>query len=136
MDTANRPISQLLSVLGNQVQQLVRTECQLARTEISENLGKTRSAIALAFVGLALLLPALTIFLLGVVATLTRAGLRDDLAGFAVGAVVGVVGVAMILTGINRAKTVNLVPEKALSQLQRDIAAVNPMRQDHEHSAA
>ena len=136
MDTKDRPITQLLGVLGNQVQQLVRTECQLARTEISENLGKTRNAIALAAAGLALLLPALTIFLQGVVAALGRAGVRDDLAGFLVGAAVGVAGVAMILTGFNRAKAVNLVPEKALSQLQRDIAAVNPMRQDHEHSAA
>jgi hypothetical protein len=42
----------------------------------------------------------------------------------------------MILAGFNRAKAVNLVPEKALSQLQRDIAAVNPMRQNHERSAA
>ena len=136
MDTKDRPITQLLGVLGNQVQQLVRTECQLARTEISENLGKTRSAIGLAVAGLALLLPALTIFLQGVVATLALAGMRDDLAGFAVGAVVGVAGVAMILTAFNRAKAVNLVPEKALSQLQRDIAAVNPMRQNHERSAA
>ena len=136
MDTKDRPITQLLGVLGNQVQQLVRTECQLARTEISENLGKTRSAIGLAVAGLALLLPALTIFLQGVVAALARAGMRDDLAGFAVGALVGVAGVAMILTAFNRAKAVNLVPEKALSQLQRDIAAVNPMRQNHERSAA
>ena len=136
MDTKDRPITQLLGVLGNQVQQLVRTECQLARTEISENLGKTRSAIGLAVAGLALLLPALTIFLQGVVAALAHAGVRDDLAGFAVGAVVGVAGVAMILTAFNRAKAVNLVPEKALSQLQRDIAAINPMRHDHEHSAA
>lgn len=136
MDTANRPITQLFGVLGSQVQQLVRTECQLARTEISENLGKTRSAIAVAVAGLALLLPAVTIFLQGVVAALAHAGMRDDLAGFAVGAAVGVAGVAMILAGFNRAKAVNLVPEKALSQLQRDIAAVNPMRQNHEHSAA
>jgi hypothetical protein len=136
MDTAIRPITQLFGVLGSQVQQLVRTECQLARTEISENLGKTRSAIAVAVAGLTLLLPAVTIFLQGVVAALAHAGMRDDLAGFAVGAAVGVAGVAMILAGFNRAKAINLVPEKALSQLQRDIAAVNPMRQDHEHSAA
>jgi hypothetical protein len=130
MDTAtgDRSITQLLGMLGNQVQQLARTECKLARSEISENLGKTRSAFAIAVVGLALLLPAITIFLQGIVTALIRAGLRADLAGFAVGAAVAVAGVLLIIAGFNRAKAVNLVPEKALSQLQRDITAINPMR--------
>jgi hypothetical protein len=133
--TGDRPISQLLGVLGSQVQQLAHTEYQLARKEIGENLGKTRGAITLVVVGLALLLPALTILLHGIVNGLVLAGLRSDLAAFIVGALVGLIGMIAILTGLNRAKAVNLVPIKSLSQLQRDLAAVNPLRQKNEHTA-
>lgn len=131
--TENRPLTQLLATLGHQVQRLIATEVQLARAEVKENLAKSRSALGLALVGLVLLLPALTIFLQGIVNALLIAGIRSDLAALGVGIGVGGVSILLILAGLKKAKAVNLVPEKAISHLQRDVAAVNPVRPSDEY---
>jgi hypothetical protein len=115
---------------------LVLTEVQLARAEVKENLIKSRSAVGLGLVGLALLIPALTIFLQGIVSALVLAGLRSDVSGLVVGIAAGLMSVGLILSGLKKARSVNLVPDKAIAHLQRDLAAVNPMRSHHEHPPA
>ena len=131
-----RPIGDLLGDLLSQFQRLIRTEYLIARAEVGENLGKIRAGAVLLVVGAVLLLPALTILLWGIAQLLTRAGLAQDIATLLVGAVAVIVGTIVLMTGIGRVQSVNLMPEKTLTNLQRDAAAVNHGTHQHERAAA
>src|SRR3954470_15979799 len=131
-----RSIGDILGDLVHQLQRLVRTEFMIARAEIGGNLAKMRAAAVLMVAGAILLLPALTILLWGVALVLTRAGLAVDIAALLVGVAACAIGVIVLMIGVTRVKSVNLVPEKALDHLQRDVAAVNYARSGHEHAAA
>jgi len=131
-----RSIGDLLGDLVSQTQRLIRTEYLIARAEIGGNLAKMRAGAVLMVAGAILLLPALTVLLWGVALLLTRAGLATDIAALLVGLAACAIGAIVLITGINRVKSVNLVPEKALDHLQRDVAAVNYARSSHEHAAA
>jgi hypothetical protein len=133
---SQRPITDILEMLGRQVQRLIATEYELARAEISENVSKARGGITLLSVGMLLLIPGVTLLLAGLALALTRMGLSLDLATLLVSAVVLLLGLIVANVGLSRLKSAHFVPDKALNQLQRDMTAINPMRNTHEHSTA
>ena len=130
------PLTDLIGMLATQLQRLIRTECRIARAEIGENMGKMRAGAVLTAFGVIILVPALTLLLAGAALSLVNTGWSSNIAAFAVGGTTLAIGVLFAIVGLNRVRAVSLVPEKALTQLQRDVAAVNPMRQHHERSAA
>ena len=101
---------------------LFRTEIRLVRTELSEKVAKAVNAIALVAGAIVLLLAGLIILLEGVVAWLIVAGLEAHWAELLVGAVVGIVGFALLFSALSALKVSNLKPGRALEQVHKDMA--------------
>src|SRR5260221_11013387 len=101
---------------------LFRTEIRLVRTELSEKIAKAVNAIALLSRAIILLLAALIILLESAVAWLVVAGLEPHWAALLVGAVVGIVGFGLLLSGLSTLKVSNLKPDRAFEQVHKDMA--------------
>src|SRR3954462_5738892 len=96
-----RSIPDIVGDLLVQFPSLARKESQLARAEVSEKI--TRVAFGLAFVvgGAVLLTPALVVLLQAGAAALERAGYQRASAALIVGGVVLVIGLILLMVGIN-----------------------------------
>jgi protein-S-isoprenylcysteine O-methyltransferase Ste14 len=135
----SRPIPEILSDIVSQAATLLRKEGQLARTEISENIGRAAAGVGLVVGGAVLLIPSLVILLQAAVTALARAtNLAEPWWALIVGGVVLIVGLILLMVGINRFKARAMVPDRTVHQLQRDAeTARKQMRQDDElHRAA
>ena len=134
---ANRSIPEVFSDLVGQLTTLLRKEAELARTEVSEKISKIALGIALAMVGGVLVIPALVVLLGAIVSALTSSGMAIYLAALIVGGSTLVIGIVLMITGMERLKAESLVPEKTLHQLQRDVAvAKNEMSDSHDLNRA
>jgi xanthine/uracil permease len=114
-----RTISQLFSELTKETSDLVRQEVRLAKAETSEKITQAGKGIAMlaagalvAFAGLLALVAFLIIALNGVMQTW--------LAALIVGALVMIIGVALLQKGRNELKAQNLVPRRTTESLRRD----------------
>jgi hypothetical protein len=122
MPSDGRPISELLSDALNQLSTLIRTEIQLARTEIA---GKAaRAALGLGMLGgaLAVGIGAVVLLLMSLAEQLDNwvpEGLALLLAGLIGAAISG----ALAWTGLQRMRADELAPKRTIEQLQRDAAA-------------
>jgi hypothetical protein len=112
-----------------QIAGLFRTEIRLVRTELSEKVAKAVNAVGLLSGAVVLLLAALIILLQGAVAWLVIAGLQPHWAAFLVGALVGIVGLGLLFTALSLLKVSNLRPDRALAQVNRDIAVAKEIIQ-------
>lgn len=131
MDASNRSIPDLLMHLVRQLTELIRSEGQLARAELSEKMEKATGAAVMIGAGAVLLLPALVILLQAAVAALVEAGWSAGLAALVVGAVALAIGGMLCAMGLKRLKAVNLVPQKTIRQIQEDVAVATETR-DHD----
>ena len=132
----DRPITELIGELVNQVTALIRTEGRLARTELSEQITKMTSAALIGVVGAVILLPGVFILLQSAVAALIRSGMPDYIAALIVGGGVIVLGTILLLVGIKRLKATHLFPNKTLQQLHRDVAVVKHVGHTNDKRAA
>src|SRR5205085_9389396 len=107
---------------------------QLARAEMSENMSRLATGLGVMIGGAVLLIPALVILLqAGVAALADGYGLASYWAALIVGGGVLLLGIILVLLGLNRLKLEKLLPGKTIHQLQRDASvAKEQMRQDHE----
>lgn len=112
-----RSIGELLSDLAHETTTLVRQEVELAKTEMSEKLsalGKDVAAIAaggaILYAGVLVLLAAATIGLSYAIGPFWSA--------LAVGAVVTIIGGALIGTGLKKMKEQSLSPEKTKDSIK------------------
>ena len=121
---AERPITDILGQLIDQVTRLIRNESALARAEIGDNIAKLAGNLSMLVAGVGLLLPGVIILLQAIVAGLVRAGVDEPWASLIVGGVTLAIGIVCIFVAIKRFKSVNLVPKQTIEQLQRDVAAV------------
>jgi hypothetical protein len=124
MTAPNRSIPEIFSDLVDQVTTLLKKEGQLARSELSDKMAHVATGLAFAVVGAVLAIPALVILLQAIVGLLVRAGLAFPLSAIIVGGITLVIGILLLIGGINRLKGENLVPEKTIHQLQRDAQVV------------
>ena len=120
----SRSIPEVLSDLIGQVTTLFRKEAQLARTEISDKIAHAATGMGLAVVGAVLTMPALVVLLQAIVGMLVRAGMAFPLAALIVGGVTLVIGIFLLIAGVERLKGTTLTPEKTINQLQRDAEMV------------
>lgn len=118
-NTADRPLSALLSELATETTTLVRKEVELARAEVTEKVNQaTAGAVSLAagglvtFAGVLFLLLALTYGLAN--------WMPMWLSALIVGAVVAVIGGIMILVGRKKLTKRNLQPNRTLETLRED----------------
>ncbi len=122
MADGTRSLPDVIADLFGQLTTLFRTEVQLARAEMSENIGQAVVGIAMIIAGAVLLIPALVILLQAGVAALVDYGLAEYWAALIVGGLALLLGIVLALIGVNRLKAENLKPKRTIHQLQRDAA--------------
>jgi hypothetical protein len=107
---AERSITDILGTLIDRVIALVCNESALARAEIGENFSHVVGNLSALFLGAALVLPGVIILLEAMVAALTQAGMTEPWASLLVGGGTLLIGFICIFVGINRLKSLSLVP--------------------------
>jgi hypothetical protein len=117
-----RSIPELFTSVVSQLADLVRTEGQLARAEISEKMTLAASGLGLIVGGAILLMPALVVLLEAAVAALVDNGIAPYWAALIVGGACFVLGLILLLIGVSWLRAGKLVPDKTIHQLQRDAA--------------
>jgi hypothetical protein len=123
---ANEPqpsLAQLFNSLIADAQLLIRREIDLARTELRQEVSKTRQAATLLGAGLVLALIGLN-FLIAMFAELlvVFGGLAYWLAYLIVGGGVALIGGIIIYLGIQRFQEVNPVPEETIDSVRKDVS--------------
>lgn len=112
MAIAERPISKVLHDIAGNIQDIVRSELRLAKTELTEELAKSRSAATLVGAGGLMLIFSALFLLLAIVYALSVV-LPEWAAALIVGVGVGVIAALCIGLGVKRFKAVRAVPKTA-----------------------
>lgn len=129
-NNTNKSAGNLLSDALSNVSGLVRSEVDLARAEISENVSKAGVAVGLIAGAAIIALVALNVLAAALVAALTEAGLDAGWAALIVGALLGILAYVLINKGINDLKLSSLAPTRTVKNVQRDAAAVKEAYDD------
>ena len=132
IDTHGRSIPDIIGSLVRQVTGLIRNESQLARAEISEKIDKLTGAAVLIGAGAVVVLPALVILLQALVVALTERGWSPAVATLLVGVGTLAIGAVLVGIGLGRLKSVSLVPQKTIKQIQQDVAVATETRYEHD----
>lgn len=117
-----RPVSGLLTDLVSQITALFRTEINLLKAEMRDNVRSFSGALVSIAIGAALLIAAVIVLVQAVVAALVDMGLSVWLASLIVGAVLGIVGAIMIKSGTGKMKPSELAPDRTARQMEKDVA--------------
>lgn len=122
-----KSLAALFSDLTRDTVELVRQEIALARTELSNKVTTAQTALASMAVGAAVILAGLFLLLQAVVqgvAMILPPEMAPWLAPLLVGAIVAVIGWAMLKAGKAKLDPDNLVPQRTVDSLRRDKAVV------------
>jgi hypothetical protein len=126
-----RSLPDVFTDLIAQLTALLRKEGQLARAEISENIGAAANGLGFVVGGAVLLIPALVILLETAVDAMVKWSLSALGAGLIAGGAALVIGLVLLFLGVNRFRAEKLLPRKTFEQLQQDAqAAKQQMRQN------
>lgn len=117
-----RTVPELFTSVVSQLADLMRTEGQLARAEISEKMTLAATGLGLIVGGAILLMPALVVLLEAAVAALVDNGIAPYWSALVVGGACFVLGLILLLIGVSRLRAGKLVPDRTIHQLQRDAA--------------
>src|SRR5579871_931044 len=120
----NRTIVNLFADVIGDAAHLFQTEIRLIRAEINDKIARLANGGTLVAAGAIAAVAAAFLLLQDIVRWLAVAGLADQWGYLIVGLVVGAVGVALLVSGINRVKSTNLMPDRTLDQLKADFATV------------
>ncbi len=129
-DSTNKSAGGLLTEAMANVSGLVRSEVDLARAEISENVTKAGVAVGLIAGAAIIALVALNVLAAALVAALTEAGLDAGWSALIVGAALGIIAFILINKGVNDLKLSSLAPTRTVKNVQRDAAAVKEAYDD------
>jgi hypothetical protein len=110
-------------VIGDTVH-LFQTEIRLIRAEINEKIARLANGGTLIGAGALAAVAAVFLLLQDIVRWLAVAGLPDQWGYLLVGIVVAAIATALLMGGVNRIKSTNLVPDRTLDQLKADLATV------------
>jgi Putative Actinobacterial Holin-X, holin superfamily III len=121
--TDNRSIGELLRDLANEVARLVRDEMALARSEASDKMHRSMTAI-MSIVGGSLLGLAALVVLLDALRLGLSNYMPDWLAAVIVGGVVAVVGCILVYTGQRALSPSGLAPQRTTESLRKDVNLV------------
>ena len=123
MPPDNRSFSDLLADALNRLTTLVRTEIQLARTEISLKISKAATGIAMVMGSAAFAISGLVLILLAIAAWLDNAGLSRGFSNLIAGIIGALVSAGWGWAGLQRLRADQLAPNRTMEQLQRDAMA-------------
>ncbi len=119
-DDNGRSIGTVLKDIVGNVQQIVRSEIRLASVEVREEAGKAGRSAALLMVGGAIAVLALGCALIAAISALSTIVALWS-AALIVAAVAGVVGAALIATGMKRMRQITITPTRTLAALEENI---------------
>ena len=120
MSVNERSLSIVLRDIVRNIQDIVRSEVRLAKTEFREELTKTRSAGALIAVGALSGLFCIAFLLLTVMYSL-RLFLPTWAAALCVAALMGVLAGTAVAAGLKRFKTVNAAAPKTVASIKENV---------------
>lgn len=118
----------LLGDAMKHISSLVRSEVDLARAELDQNLRKAVNAVGMLVGAVVVALVALNVLAAAVVTGLTEAGMEPGWAALIVGVVLGGVAAILISKGTNDLKLSSLAPTRAAENIKRDARAVQGAR--------
>lgn len=139
MAIPGRSLPEIFSDLIAQFTRLLQKEGQLARAEVSENIGKAATGLGFVIGGAVLLIPALVVLLDAAVAAITERGhLAPYWSALIVGGGVLIIGLLLLAFGASRLRPSKMIPTRTMQQLQRDASvAKSQFEESHElHRAA
>ena len=110
-------------VIGDAVH-LFQTEIRIIRAEINEKIGRLANGGTMVAAGAIAAIAAVFLLLQAIVRWLAVAGLPDEWGYLLVGIVVAAIAAGLLMAGINRIKSTNLMPDRTLDQLKADFATV------------
>jgi hypothetical protein len=122
LSTNRQTVPELLTSVVTQLTELMRTEGQLARAEISEKMSLATTGLGLIVGGAILLMPALVVLLEAAVAALVESGLAPYWSALAIGGGCFIIGLILLLIGVRWLRAGKFIPDKTIHQLQRDAA--------------
>jgi membrane protein implicated in regulation of membrane protease activity len=115
-----RSLAQLVGDAFQQTSKLLQNEIDLAKAEIAEKASQITSSVAFFAAGGLFIVPALTLGLFALAATLVEHG-WSQAAAYLLAAVLATIIAAMLFAvGIHRLDARRLVPDETLTQLQKD----------------
>src|SRR2546423_1001933 len=115
-----RSFAELLQDIAANVQEIIRSEFRLAKTEVREEVAKARTSVSMLGAGVFIGLYALGFLLLTAVYALQLA-LPAWLAALIVGATVAVIAAALIAVGRRKLKQVHPLPDKTISTVKENV---------------
>ena len=120
-----RSIAELFGQLSQDMTLLVRQEIQLARSEMSEKLSRfTANLISVAAGGFVAYVGALALVAALILALNDLAGISPWVSALIVGAVLAIVGYAMLRRGLGELKRVDLAPRRTVENIKDDVQAI------------
>lgn len=127
----NKSTGSLLSDALGHVSALVRSEVDLARAEVDENLKSAGAAIGTIVGAVVVAITALNILSAAVVAGLTEAGIAAGWSALIVGVIFAIIAYVMLNKGTNDLKLSSLAPTRTAENLKRDAQAVKEVYDDN-----
>jgi hypothetical protein len=119
-----RTIVNLITDVIGDAAHLFQTEIRLIRTEINEKINRLANGGTLVAAGAVAAMAAVFLLLQAIVRWLAVAGLPDQWGYLLIGLVIAGVATALLMKGINKVKSTNLMPDRTLDQLKADFATV------------
>lgn len=126
----NKSAGGLLSDALTHVSALVRSEVDLARAEVNENLKSASVAIGMIVGAVVVALTALNILTAALVVALTEAGVPAGWSALIVGVIFATIAYVMLNKGTNNLKLSSLAPTRAAKNVKRDAQAVKEVYDD------
>jgi hypothetical protein len=119
---SSRPLGSLFTDVVSEVTHLFQTEMRLVRAEMNEKVSRVANSGALIGAGAIVMIPAVFILLLAIVRWLAVAGVPEQWGLTIVGAVIAIVGAALLMKGINNLKGPALMPDRTIRQVRADVS--------------
>jgi uncharacterized membrane protein YqjE len=115
-----RSVPEVLQDIVGNLQEIVRSEFRLAKTELKEEAAKAAKPAATFGVGLVLGFYGIGFLLLASVYALSRV-MAGWLAALLVGMILGIIAIALLSSSGKKLKRVNPTPDKTLRSLQENV---------------
>jgi membrane protein implicated in regulation of membrane protease activity len=103
---------------------LVRSEVDLARAELQQNLTQAAAAIGMLAGALVIAVTALNVLAAAIVTGLADAGMDPGWAAFVVGAVLAAIAAGLAWKGASDLKLSSLAPNRTVENVRRDAEAI------------
>ena len=120
----NKSAGSLLTDALTHVSSLVRSEVDLARSEVNENLKSAGVAIGVIIGAVVVALTALNVLSAALVAAITEAGVPAGWSALIVGVVFAIIAFVMIKKGMSDLELSSLAPTRTAKNVKRDAQAV------------